>query len=455
MYKTNLLVLAFLSIFICSCSQDDILVPTVAENVTESVNLKSIKRYIQKRYPVKSRSNTQLIPIIQDGDTVAYLANYAEGWELFSNNTDLPMVLMKSNTGSFYPNTSLSKSPFEKFYSNLIANLSSISHNDVPDQTWTLYNEGRPRPGEDGGPGDNDGDDDKTPGWGWVGDALERTTNVYAPKGGRLKTKWIQQGNYNQFTPYYDGHDGWHTPLGCCAVALGQILYHNHKYFGIPQYTVTTALYDHDSNSYIFSGSDSNVWDLMDSGEDEMFCRNAELMKQTAIFLGYVAKEIYSIFGNVTGAMSIKVLDFMSRQLKREYNIVPFSWDNIYPSLNYGSAVYLSLNGENIDHACVIDYAEEQQEVWYEIYAYRKHNDESVDDSDNDFNGEMAPPIDYYRDKYGEISVEHTFSMTDRWIKINWGWIGDQDDILIAVNEKVWNAGGDKFHQQKIFIADI
>ena len=456
MSKTKLLSL-IIGVIISSCSQDDLFNCVDSEDVIMSSNEKAINRYIEQRHPVKSRSNTRLTPIIQHGDTVAFLANYDEGWELFSNNTSLPMVLMKSEKGSFYPNTSMMLSPFESFYNKLIANLTSASDSENLDQTWTLYNEGRPQPG------DGDGDGDGNPSnWGWVGDALERTTEIYVPDGGRLKTKWGQYGFYNQYIPYYENLNE-HSAVGCVAVALGQLLYHSHKYSGIPKYTVTSAIYDPNSNTYSFSGSDSNVWNLMDSGEDSKFCNDKERMKPTAVFLSYIAHSVRANFAKKpeegTGAFAQDALDFLRNQTNGKFIEALFTWDGILSMLKNGAPLY----GYSIDytgfpdpekiylHSYVIDYAEEDNEVWYEIYAYRKNNNGDIDDSDNDFNGEMAPPIEYYRNKCGEISVEYMSTMTDRWVKFNWGFNGYCDDIYFNASEKIWSNGPYKFGEHHIF----
>ena len=454
-----LIFLAILSLFISSCSQNDLPDLTIADGSTESLNVKSIKRYIEQRHPVKSRSNTRLIPIIQHGDTVAFLANYSEGWELFSNNTSLPMVLMKSKTGSFYPNAYKAESPFEVFYNNLIANLSSKPVDNFPDQTWAFYNEGRPGyGGEEGG----DGDDNSK--WGYVGDALERTIDISVPKGGRLKTKWGQLGFYNQFTPYYKDLTTEHSAVGCVAVALGQLLYHSNKYTGIPKYTVTSAKYNSTSNTYSFSGSDSDVWSLMDSGEDKNFSEDKERMKPTAVFLSYIAHSVKAEFAETsdkgTGAYADNALNFLRDQTNRKFRDVLFTWNGVRTALEAEEPLY----GYSIDytgypnpdfiylHSYVIDYAEEQNEIWYEVYAYRKNNDGDIDDSDNDFNGEMAPPIEYYQNKCGEISVKHTSTITNRWVKFNWGFNGYYDDVFLNTNEKIWNAGPYKFSEHHIFI---
>ena len=433
-----------------SCTNEDVKFELPSNNQLISKNVKAINNYIARNHPAISRSESaKLCPIIHEGDTVAFLANYDKGWELFSNNTDLPMVLMKAKTGSFYPNTSVTVSPFESYYNEMIESLTSTSYSETPNQTWTLYNEGRPGSGGDDN-GDNGGDDGNTPEWEWVGDALERTTDVYTPKGGRLETKWNQGDNFSQYTPFCKYSPKYHSLVGCVAVAAGQLLYHTHKHWGVPQTTVTTATYNIDSNTYTFSGSDSNIWDLMYRGVDENFSNNAELMKPTAIFLGYVAKEIKSNFGesynSATTASLYDCLPFLSSNFRgvlhdKEYlDYRQYYWDGVRIMLNNGYPILAFSSIDKGGHTYVIDYGETDTEDWYEIYSYPVKNDSNIDDTDNELD-DMAPSIDFYKKKYGDIEIVKTSSISNSWMQMNWGWGGNHDDVMINTDAVEWVVG--------------
>ena len=45
--------------------------------------------------------SSMLEPYVMDGDTVAWIANYDEGWELLSNDRRSPLVLARSESGRF------------------------------------------------------------------------------------------------------------------------------------------------------------------------------------------------------------------------------------------------------------------------------------------------------------------------------------------------------------------
>lgn len=296
MRNFNFLLLILTSLSISSCSQNELPNPNMAEAPVVSLKQQAIKRYIDQRHPVKSRSNTQLIPILQHGDTVAFLANYTEGWELFSNNTSLPMVLMKSEKYNFYPNVGAlsdeSDSSFLDFYNGLINGLSSYPEDEDPNPTWVLYSEDRD-PGVDPVPS-------------FVGIAATVEKQTYTPKGGRLKTQWNQRGYYNLYTPFYKDSTKIHSPLGCSAVAVGQMAYHSNKYFGVPTHTSSKAGYNKDSNTYYFYESSTSAWGLIDSGENESFCKNPIKMETTAAFLGNIAVQIRTKFGTKYSVKELK-----------------------------------------------------------------------------------------------------------------------------------------------------
>ena len=383
MNKTKLLSLMIIGVIISSCSQDDLFNCVDSEDVIMSSNEKAINRYIEQRHPVKSRSNTRLIPIIQHGDTVAFLANYDEGWELFSNNTSLPMVLMKSEKGSFYPLDKDKKSPFENFYDNFIEDLSSRPVCEEASAMWDFF-------GSDQGPQIQASSGD------WVGNACDFAESVYTPKGGRLKTQWGQGGYYNQSVPYYCDSTHIHSMVGCNAVALGQVLYHSNKYFGLPKSTVSTAIYDPEANQYSFSGDDAFVWSLMDSGEDESFKYNKEKMMPTAVFLGYIAKILDSYFGeyfpDVTSASPYACSIEIANRINVKTKLSNYSWDDIISTLSMGypclSVSYLSIYG---GHTYIIDEAKQIREIWYDVFSFNSPIEgEDIDDGESSENSGLS-----------------------------------------------------------------
>ena len=441
MSKTKLLSL-IIGVIISSCSQDDLFNCVDSEDVIMLSNEKAINRYIEQRHPVKSRSNTRLIPIIQHGDTVAFLANYDEGWELFSNNTSLPMVLMKSESGSFYPLDKDKKSPFESFYDNFIEDLSSRPVCEETSAMWDFFGNDMEAQIQS-----SSGD--------WVGNACDFAESVYNPKGGRLKTQWGADEYYNQCIPYYYDFTHVHSSVGCNAVALGQMLYHSNKYFGLPKSTVTTAVYDPETNQYNFSGDDTSVWSLMDSGEDESFKYNKEKMMPTAVFLGYIAKIINSNFGRFFPAETSAEADNCSTVIANQMNVGAqrsfYSWDNIVSTLSMG---YPSLSVSfktNNGHTYIIDEAKQIREIWYDVFSFNSPiGGEDIDDGESSENSGLS--LDDFRKKYGNISYDVAYVFHERWLKMNWGWEGQYNEVSINADKVLWEFGPHSYNRHYNFI---
>ncbi|MDE5858180.1 MAG: C10 family peptidase [Muribaculaceae bacterium] len=457
MNKSSLTFLAILSFFITSCSQNELPDFTEVECLNESLNVKSIKRYIEQKHPVKSRSNTQLIPIIQTGDTVAFLANYSEGWELFSNNTSLPMVLMKSENGNFYPNVGILSeeegAPFMSFYNSLIDGLVSYSEEDDINPVWALYNE------------DGDRGGDQVPQW--VGYAATVERESYTPKGGRLKTQWNQTKNYNLFTPFRSDSTNIHALVGCGAIASGQMVYHSNKHFGVPITTETKAIYNPEGNRYEFSELSSSIWSLMDSGEDESFCNDPVKMIPTAVFLGNVANSIKTVFQTIDIAGSLSqprnIIPFLSEVLNVQFSNEKMNWTDVIYTLKKGYPVLTSsynniiMSQKVMGHTYLIDKADLYRETLYDVYDIRtSDNNPYYDDmEDREEQGgdpeNVAHSLDYYREVYGDIQYSYNSMITERWLMMNWGVAKSLNNVKINADDKIIKISSSQFDTNIIY----
>lgn len=72
------------------------------ETQATSSNLDYIQQRIGMEHPQTRVGETVSIePYVYEGDTVMYIVNYEDGWELYSNDTSVPMVLGSAETGHF------------------------------------------------------------------------------------------------------------------------------------------------------------------------------------------------------------------------------------------------------------------------------------------------------------------------------------------------------------------
>ena len=446
--KLKFALFGMLVAMLTGCSSDDDVLsvnePLTEEGVCEVVtsqNVKAIAKYIGRHHHTVSRSAENLLsPYVVDGDTVMYIANYGEGWEVFSNDPRVPMVLMKSDIGNFYPTALDNESPFDALFQNTAQYLSSVKNEDfAPTDTinseWMAYGI---KPLENDW-GEKDPDDNND-GYHWklVWNAPHKDYHeVYMPTGGRLVTKWRQGFYFNSFTPF-KGAD--HASLGCTAVAIGQYLYFTHYKDNRPEKTVTNAVYNK-NNSYTFSGSSSTIWNSF----VEYNTYDSIAMEPTAIFLGWVAQSIGTKFGESSSSAGLKnvTLPFFNDQTQLGASVKEYKSYLVTDVLEKGYPVFIRADAgtEYSGHAWLIDYCESEGYIEQSYYVYIKSSGESTDeDEDMDADFFEDNTIEKIKEVYGdnvEIDVR-TYSRNKSFLKCNWGWGGWYDNVEFDANIPSW-----------------
>lgn len=257
-----------LFIFATSCSEfDDTFITTseneiLAENM-DTPNMGAIRNYINTKHGELTRSyEYTLTPYLNGNDTVMFIANYenGDGWELFSNSTQTPMVLFKSPKGIFETSKVSDNNPINYLVRICSDNIKKIirdksDENNINQYTeWAYYSNSNI---------DNNNahsisiaPSNESGSTFLVSSHPIEKRDTLEPLGGRLITRWHQDTCYNLFTPYYSDYQTLHTPVGCVAVAIGQFLYHSHFYTTHkPEGTVTEATYDNKKTSITSVGS--------------------------------------------------------------------------------------------------------------------------------------------------------------------------------------------------------
>ncbi|MCM1355379.1 MAG: C10 family peptidase [Staphylococcus sp.] len=415
----------------------------------------AISNYVKKNHPKQSRSGEMsMTPYLLNGDTVMYIVNYGDngGWEVFSNEVSVPMLLMKSPYGHFDLDSIDNSHPAREIFdqtANAIAGIRNSKDivNDTICSEWKLFNNEFQLY--------SDANDEKQF---LISSEPKVTTKILMPKGGRLITKWDQDSYYNLYTPFYRDETSIHAPVGCVAVALGQFFYHSHYNFGRPVATVTDAQYNSTNNTYSYSGSSSSVWDSFNSNPDKWYM--PEYMKPTAIFLGYIGKSINTDYGKIYNRFDDKGIhrpdgstaqtisdisvNFFKNQTGLDLDIKSADSGNVASVLEKGYPVVVrsSINGSNIGHAYLIDYYESE---WTEYYNYYTTSPLPPDAEWPDLYPEIT--LAELEALFGEIIIEREFS-SKTYFKMNWGWGGSQNDTYFDAWCTEWEAGGNKFDRR-------
>lgn len=332
--KSFLLSLGILIPILYSCTNDYI---EIDENKTPSANdkISLIYEYIRECKGEETRSVPELSPICIDGDTVLLYMNYKEGWEIFSYDTTLPMVLMSSDKGAFNDSILKMNGPFPEYLNSVIEGLSfnkgSINSNTNGD--WNV---------RDTIPFPNPGNNTY-----YIYDTIS-TSHL-------TNTEWFQEYPWNSCVPKCNNT---RSKLGCCAVALGIFIYYTDLSESI-NFPIIPFYAEEHNNSFSFSDFRDGCWDSLAYNmeeEDKYF--------NTARYLGYLAKQIDSDFGSSETKSSIqKCKNFLDTLQINNQSVFKVKLDNYNPDsvisrLQNGKIVMARAGrpeSENMGHVFIID----------------------------------------------------------------------------------------------------
>ncbi len=460
-----ILYLLCLPLFI-GCNQTDDLIlsstmPEVVSSISEepSAQLQAIRNYIHKNHSLNTRSvEESIIPYMIENDTLLYIANYQDGWEVFSNDLRQPMVLMKSDTGFFYPNVLKTGSPLDSFFYASAEHLQQlkkqgISDDDLIDDSWIAFGLHSPQIEY---VNLNSSDEDIYD-WVWVASTVGTSdTYTLTPKGGRLTTKWEQRNNFNLFTPFLSDSPSLHAAAGCIPIAFGQFFFHSNKYFNKPTQAPCKATYNESSNTYSFSNMSADIWNDLNYGDS--FINTPLSMESTASMIGWIGKEIGISYekkydeGSGTG-ITEKVISFFKSQTGLSAISLDFDNNACQSILTKGYPVIIFLNGIGTgNHCALLDYYIRYHHECTDFYVYKKIHGDDIDiDETPDIPAE--PTVDELERIFGKANVrcEHSY-YNDEYYRLNWGAGGSHNDVSFAANFDIWSlSSGDKFKKNKIF----
>jgi hypothetical protein len=213
-------------------------------------------------------------PIVYEKDTLAYIVNYDEGWEIVSGDKRSAAVLACDETGEFDLDD---------------ANPCVLSWlDDILGQIYLLRYYGK--------------EDTLSDNYLYWAELTQKQVSFMSYKSTSLKststiinlghlteTKWGQNTPWNTCVPYTSPDYSERCPVGCVAVAGAQMLYFLHYELGTPSTMYSQGScsgYSSSSSSnysFNFSNRTTSAWDAMaknyyaSSGEDK-----------SAILMGYV-----------------------------------------------------------------------------------------------------------------------------------------------------------------------
>lgn len=398
---------------------------------TYKVSMNNVMDYVnmrEKTHITKSDINRSIIPVLSTGDTVMYIVNYDNGWELLSADTRMPKVLAMCDSGNLSSIESLHTNPAQKNYweniSNKIMSLSNIDQNiAIADDNWTVITPLTESP-------------DTWTNWYLTGVELYRTDTTHE-QDHLMRTKWNQGNPWNAKAPYINSNKTIHCNTGCTVVAACQVLYYLRDYFNIsiPIYgDCTCEAFIPEGKKYVIL-NDSNVtfdgntlsdsyWNLMPLAFSSS-CGH-EYTATLMTYMGYLLRAEYLV--NATGAATYNIYNAYRNVFGIDCVKTTFSNINIEYLIeqiveNKLPCIFEIWKSDDSGHVVVLDGLRQIRRTY--IHHYQKHNN-------------LA------QRQYKDVSVAEY----SNFVAINWGWGGSKD---ADSNGTIWYNLGSSWYDYNDF----
>ncbi len=418
---------------------------SIVPELKGSPKLTAIRNYLEQKNAFTRGSNVEITPFIENGDTLMFLAQYSSGWELFSNSTSAPMVLMKSETG-YFQSVRDENPAFSSLYESLNSLLKSDKDNDgnvfeTVDKEWGIYNHVLNN--------SNDVNDSEDEGiYTLVGTKTYPTDHKVVNH--LIQTHWYQNSPCNMFMPFQKYKTSDHILVGCTAVATGQFLYYSHNKWGTPTVIPSSASYNSSSNQYDFINPSTEHW-------SDMVSYPTIYDKQVALFLGWIAKEIKATphysdkVNDKTSASLENACKFIVKESRIPSECVSYDLNKVADFILNDKPVILWLLKSDGGHTVVIDAIDYTKNSWDYYYAYVKPNTGSDPTKPIGPDTGTTDDYNYLVNKYGKIYTE-SYVSKQIFFKFNWGYYFGPDEVLINgailnISSDIEDINGYKFYQ--------
>ena len=215
-----------LLVLIAGCSREQFPrvsppLPDICLKGNNSITIDDIHEYLSGYKNIKDTksSSVSVESILEGTDTVMYLINYQDGWELLSADRRAPRVFATGDNGNTTIEDMTSIPALKVLYDRFVESISFLKRN--PD-----------RPSSDDF--DESWDDVLGPRYSWE---LISTTVIAegdSVQNHLTRTSWGQGNPWNIRAPYGSSAMTYHCQTGCVPVAIAQMLYYLHQKEGVP-----------------------------------------------------------------------------------------------------------------------------------------------------------------------------------------------------------------------------
>ncbi len=421
--------------------------------------------YRSSEKATRAMKKFSLTPYIINGDTLLYIAQYENGWEIYSASKATNMVLFSSEEGNFDMNSPsfpdnlrflimenakevreiLKTQPnyVHPSWSNL-----ALSEKDIVKAEITAIGKGDERVKVN--------ESDLPPGR-WVQIEYEEVGSETYTSPKLIQTKWGQSYPWNAYAKFVLSIDTNKQELslaGCTPIAVAQYLYFTHFKDGIPEKSPSGARILSNGNGYIsdyiFIDYNSEVWNKMarfyyEPGTNE-----------SALLIGETGRSLDSSYGlNGTSTKEANCISFLSDTYGIQFKRTPIDYAKIIKSIKnqgYPLIAYAASNEKSdgspseqvVAHSFIIDQYKHTTKTYRYLFGLKRDPlpPGTVDRWIADMKDENGNII-----KYAYTRELYQSSVDSRGISMNWGWSGAYDNTFYYPTSD-WNAGGYNFNIQ-------
>ncbi len=366
-----------------------------------SISINELKSYLSEHNNSLTRNfNYDVQPVISDKDTVLYVVNYEDGWEVFSADVRAPRVFAKSDSGKV-SETDFSSIPALKIlYESFINNVKYLKENPelkvnptfvdrwettaIPQKTFDRAKDIKTRSGE-----------------------------YEVLQSHLLQTKWGQGSPWNIRAPYTDETLSEHCLTGCGPVAMAQLLYYLHSQNDI-QYTPYSDSYTYkyipNGNSYI-QLSYSDVTFTAPSGNAEAIWGSMPINKYST--------------GSFE-AVSTLMIDMGIASLSEYYPSSTSTYSSDVESALMHRC-HLTVFSDNADFDLLSDMIVQENNPAILLIGYRN--------SSNIWLYGHYVVADAIKEQYSSSN-----QLISRWVGFNWGYDGQYDNLWLSTDVINWTS---------------
>ncbi|GEM_PF-6531086 len=380
-----------------------------------AVGIDDVENYLSVNSTSTRSANARINPVTYLKDTVMYIVNYPNGFEVLPGDKRFPIkIAFNDSCGLDMENLNDAQKMWFDHMSEEIYYVKKDTIQNEYCKVWDSLDKKKKYIHTKGSGG-------------WIYHNT-RSTSSTTGKNHLLTISWKQGDPYNQFCPFKSTGSS-KCPVGCTIVAGGMLLDYLNRIWGFPSQTVATATYNQSNNTYSFSGSTS--WNAIRQGDNTAIAR----------LLGHLGVLSGTHYGDKQSGASLHKDLYAGL---RSYGIncsKKTTWDVsvIKNSLNSNIPVIAEMwgyGGNNIKegHTIVIDGFKEIKGYYTDIYIYVNDLDSYPGDIyDHGPDGDPVPAEG--------PTQETSYTITTLYYLINWGYAFIDNTYYYSTSSINYNYG--------------